>query len=69
VRCTREVEEVGSLGLVELERTCERLQNALRNAARVAALQTGVVVDADPGEERDFFPAKPRNTPVIAVGA
>src|SRR5439155_10077983 len=69
VRCTCEVEEVCSLGLVELKRTGKRLQNALRNATRVAALEARVVVDAHPGEERHFLPAKPRNTPVVTVGA
>jgi hypothetical protein len=69
VRCTCEVEEVGSLGLVELKRTGQRFQNALRNATRVAALEARVVVDADPGEERHFLSAEARNTPVITVRA
>ena len=60
---------MGSLGLVELKRTGKRLQNALRNATRVAALEARVVVDADPGEERNFLSAEARNTPVITVRA
>src|SRR5439155_6468031 len=67
MRCTREVEEVGPLGLVELQRTSKSLQDALRDATRVAALEARVVVDADPGEERHFLSAKPRDTPVVAV--
>jgi hypothetical protein len=69
VRCTCEIEEVCTLGLVELERASERLENALRNAARVASLEPRVVVDADPGEERDFLSAEARNATVIAVPA
>ncbi len=67
MRPTREVKEVRALGLVELKRTSKRLQDALRDSARISALEAGVVVDADPGEEGDLFPAEPRNPPVLAV--
>jgi len=66
VRSTCEVEEVCSLGLVELKRTSERFQNGLRSARHIAALEARVVIDADPGEERDFLPAEPWNTPLTA---
>jgi hypothetical protein len=67
VRCTREIEEMRALGLVELQRTRKRLQHAFRDPSRVAALEADVVVDTDPGEERDFFPAKSGNAPVVAI--
>ena len=60
---------MGSLGLVELKRSGQPFQNALRNAACVTALEAGVVVDADAGEERNFLSAEARHTPVIAVRA
>jgi len=43
VRGAREVEEVAALGLVELQRARERLQDGLGDAAEVAALEAGVV--------------------------
>jgi hypothetical protein len=46
-RCTCKVEQVRSLGIVELKRTRERCQNRLGDAVRVAALEARVVVDAD----------------------
>ena len=53
-----------ALGLVELQRTHERLQHGLRDAAQVAALEPRVVVDADAGEERDLLTPEARHTPV-----
>ena len=66
LRCAREVEEVGALGVVELQRAGERLQHALGDAACVAALEPGVVVDADAGEQRDLLAAEPGNAPAPA---
>jgi hypothetical protein len=59
---------VGALGLVELERAGECIQHGLGDPAEVSPLQAGVVVDAHPGQQRDFFPAEPWNAPVAAVG-
>ena len=53
-----EVEEVGALGVVELERPGQRLQHALGGAAHVAALQARVVRDAHAGQHRDLFAAQ-----------
>jgi hypothetical protein len=47
--CAREVEEMRSLGLVELKRTGQRLEHALRDPVQVPALEAGVVVNAHPG--------------------
>ena len=66
--CTRhrlrragEVEEVRSFGIVELQRTRERFEHRLGDPAQVAALEPGVVVGADSGEQRDFFAAQARH--------
>src|SRR5439155_968892 len=69
VRTTREVEEMRALGLIELKRPRERCQNCLGDPARVATLETRVVVDADPGEKRNLFPAESWNASVTSIGA
>ena len=53
-----EVEQVRALGVVELETAGERFEHALGDAAQVAALHLGVVVDADAGEHRGLFAAQ-----------
>jgi len=67
VLCACEVEVVRAFGVVELERTSQRFQNDFGDAGRVAALEAGVVVDADAREERDFLSAKPWNAPAAAA--
>jgi Aldo/keto reductase family len=69
LRRARQVEEVGPLGVVELKRPDERLGHRLGDAAQVAALEAGVVVDADPCEERDLLAAEPRHAPGAAESA
>lgn len=59
-----------ALHLVELQRSRERFEHGLGHAGGIAALEAGVIVDADTGEERDFLTAKPRYTSwPAAVGA
>ena len=53
-----EVREVVALRLVELERVGDRLEDAVRDAARVAPLQARVVLDADAGEQRHLLAAE-----------
>ena len=67
LRCAREVEQVRPLRLVELQRAGECLEHRLGDAARVAALEPGVVVDADSGEQRDLLAAKPGHAPRAAA--
>jgi hypothetical protein len=55
----REVEQVRALGIVELQRSRERLEHAVRHAAGVAALQALVVLDADAGQRGDLLAAQP----------
>jgi hypothetical protein len=50
VRSPSEVEEVGALGIVELERPGERLEHAVGHTADVPAFKPPVVVNADPGQ-------------------
>ena len=42
--------QVGALGLVELQRPGERVEHAGGGAGDLAALEAGVVLDAEPGE-------------------
>ena len=62
-----EVEEVGALGVVELERPGQCLQHALGGAAHVSAFQARVVLDAHAGQDRDLFAAQSGNA-TSAVG-
>ncbi len=62
-----QVEQVGALGLVQLQRTREGVQHGVGGAAGVAAFQPGVIVDADPGQQRDFPPAQPGHAAAATV--
>jgi hypothetical protein len=61
-----EVEEMGALGVVELERPSQRIEHAVGDPVRVAALQTRVVGNAHARQDGDLLPAQPRDptTPV-----
>jgi hypothetical protein len=56
-----EVEDVGALGVVELERPGQCLQDALGGAAHVSAFKARVVLDAHAGQHGDLFAAQPGN--------
>src|SRR4051795_1900925 len=56
-----EVEQVGALGVIELERAGQRVQHALGGAAHVSALQAGVVRDAHAGQDGDLPAAQSGN--------
>jgi hypothetical protein len=56
------------LGLVELQRPCQRFQDELRDAADLAALETAVVVRADAGQRRDLFAAQAGYPPLPVAG-
>ena len=56
-----EVEQVGSLGLVELERPGECLEHAFGGPVHVSALETGVVGNADAGQDGDLLAAQSGN--------
>ncbi len=46
----REVEKVGALGLVELQRPGQGVEHPSRGTGEVAALKAGVVLDAQTGQ-------------------
>ena len=62
-----EIEEVGALGVVELERPGEPFQDELGDAADVAAFQALVVLDADAGQRGDLLAPQARHA-ALAVG-
>jgi hypothetical protein len=50
-----QVEQVRPLSFVELQRAGERLQHHIGRPGEVAAFQALVVLDAHPGQGRNFF--------------
>ena len=62
-----EIEEVGALGIVELERTGEPFQDELGDSADVSAFQALVVLDAHAGQGGDLLAAQPGHA-ALAVG-
>ena len=50
-----------ALGIVELQRTHQRLEDGVGDAGRIAALELRVVGEADPRERRHLFAAQPWN--------
>jgi hypothetical protein len=59
---------VRPFGVVELQRAGERLEHAFRDAAHVAALEAGVVGNADSGQDRDLLAAQSGNAPRTVGG-
>ena len=55
------------LGLVELQRVGDAVDDALGDAGGVAALEPGVVLDRDAGEEGDLLAAQARDPPAVAA--
>ena len=62
------VEQVRTLSVIELQGSGKRVQDGVGGAAGVAAFQAGVVVDADPGQQRDLLPAQASDAPGDAPG-
>ena len=62
-----QVEQMDPLGLVELQRGGQGVEDALGDPAEIAPLEPDVVVDADPGEQGDLLPAEPGDASVAAV--
>ena len=63
-----EVVEVGALGLVELQRPRQRLQDARGGAGDLAALEPGVVLHAQAGQRRDLAAAQARHAAAAGGG-
>ena len=58
---------MGAFGLVELQGPDDAFEHVLGDAVGVAALEAGVVLDADPGEHRHLFAAQALDPAVAAV--
>jgi len=52
---------VGAFGVVEQQGAGDGVQDRVGGTAGVAALQPGVVRDADPGQQRDLLAAQARD--------
>jgi hypothetical protein len=63
-----QVVEVGAFGLIQLEGAGEGVEDVRGSPAELAALYAGVVLDADTGEQGDFFATQAGHAPVAAVG-
>ena len=63
-----EVEEVGALGIVELQGSGERVEHRCRNPAERTALQLGVVLDADTRQGSHLTAAQPLDSPLTDLG-
>jgi hypothetical protein len=60
-----QVEQVRPLGVIELQRVRDAAEDAVRDAGGVAALEPGVVLGGDPGEDGDLLAAQTRDPPVL----
>jgi hypothetical protein len=49
---------VGTLGLVQLQRAGDSVEDGLGRAGQVPAFHAHVVIDAHPGEQRDLLAAQ-----------
>jgi hypothetical protein len=63
----KQIDEMCALRVVELQRTCDRVDDALGWAGRVAAFETGVVLARDAGEEGDLFASQTLDPPAFAA--
>lgn len=52
-----------AFGVTEAEGTGDAVEYLVRDVRRAALLEVDVVVDADPGQQREFLAAQPRDTP------
>ena len=68
VREAHQVDQVGALGVVELEGTTHGVHDILGDAARVAAFESRVPLDADPGHKRDFLAPEPCHSAMPSEG-
>ena len=68
VRRPDEVEQVRTLGLIELESAAHAIEHVIGDAARVAALEPRVVLGADAGEQGDLLAPKACDPAMSTVG-
>ena len=58
---------MGPFGLIELQRPHDAFEDVFGDTVRVAALEAGVVLDADPRQHGHLFAAQALDPPVAAV--
>ena len=63
----RQVEQVATLGLVQLKRACDSVEDGLGRPGEVPAFHADVVIDAHPGEQRDLFAPQPLDPAVVST--
>ena len=63
-----EVEKVSALGVIELQRPRDRVEHGGGSAGDGAALELGVVLDADAGERGDLGASQAGDAPVRPAG-
>ena len=59
---------MGSLRVVEAQCPGERVEDLFGNAGEVAALEAGVIVGTDAGEQGDLLAAQPGDAALVAEG-
>ena len=59
---------MGALGVVQVQRAGERVEDRGGHPGDRAALELGVVLDADPGQGGDLGAAQPRDPALADVG-
>ena len=64
VRGPGQVQKVSALGVIELQRPCDRIENGRRGTADGTAFESGVVLHADPGQQSDLAAAQAGHPPV-----
>jgi hypothetical protein len=62
-----QVAEVSTLGIVETESPCERVEHLLGCSDVASLLKADVVVRADACKRRDLFTSQTRHAPLSAV--
>ena len=62
-----EIEEMRAFGFIELQRPTDGVEDLVRNSACVAALEPGVVLDADIGKEGHLLPPQARHPALSAI--
>jgi hypothetical protein len=63
-----EVDQVGALRLVELQRPGNGVEHFLGDALEVATFELGVVLDTDSGQVGDLTASQTGHAPFAAIG-
>jgi hypothetical protein len=59
----RQVQQVGALGVIELQHAGDCFEDGRGDAGEIASLEFGVVLDAHVGQRSDLTAAQPGHTP------